>query len=252
MGLDSPLKVCYWKFVDMRSFKHRSEETELMDDLDCDGEVVDQTLRELDVINRKLGGNFISIQGLKELTKLIRDQKEIKLIDIGCGGGDILIYMAKWARKNGINLKLIGIDANPNIIQYAEKHCQDYSEISFMALDIFSKEFQALTFDIVHSSLFTHHFKSDELIKLFKSLGKQASTGMIINDLHRHWLAFYSIKFITGLFSRSAMVKNDASISVARGFKKTEINEILRSSGFNKYSLKWKWAFRWKVVVDFR
>lgn len=236
----------------MRSFKHRSEETELMDDLDCDGEVVDQTLKELDVINRKLGGNFISIQGLKELSELTKGQNEIRLIDIGCGGGDILIYMAEWARKKGINLKLIGIDANPNIIKYAEKHCQEYPEISFQALDIFSEEFKAISFDIVHSSLFTHHFKSEELISLFQSLSKQATTGMIINDLHRHWLAFYSIKLITRLFSRSEMVRNDASISVARGFKKSEIVGILKACGFRRYTLKWKWAFRWKVIVDFR
>ncbi len=223
-----------------------------MDDLDCDGEVVDQTLRELDIINRKLGGNFISIQGLKELARLAKNKDEIRLIDIGCGGGDILIYMARWARKNQVNLKLIGIDANPNIIKYAENHCKDYPEISFLALDIFSEEFKALTFDIVHSSLFTHHFKNEDLIRLFANLSKQATTGMIINDLHRHWLAFYSIKLITSLFSKSEMVRNDASISVARGFKRSEMNKILKSSGFNRYSLKWKWAFRWKVVVDFQ
>ncbi|MEL6557795.1 MAG: methyltransferase domain-containing protein [Bacteroidota bacterium] len=236
----------------MRSFKYRSEETELMDDLDCDGEVVDQTLRELDVINRKLGGNFISIQGLKELVKLAGKQESITLIDLGCGGGDILIFMAKWARKNQVNLKLIGIDANPNIIGYAENHCKDFPEISFQSLDIFSKEFQSLKFDVVHSSLFTHHFSSEELIRLFTALSKQATIGMIINDLHRHWLAFYSIKLITSIFSKSEMVRNDACISVARGFKKSEVKEILEACKFTNYSLKWKWAFRWKVIVDFR
>ncbi len=173
---DLPWKACYCKYVDMRSFKYRSEETELMDDLDCDGEVVDQTLRELDIINRKLGGNFISIQGLKELARLAKNKDEIRLIDIGCGGGDILIYMARWARKNQVNLKLIGIDANPNIIKYAENHCKDYPEISFLALDIFSAEFKALTFDIVHSSLFTHHFKNEDLIRLFANLSQQATS----------------------------------------------------------------------------
>lgn len=236
----------------MRSFKYRSEETELMDDLDCDGEVVAQTLRELDVINRKLGGNFISIQGLKELVNLAGKKGTLTLVDLGCGGGDILIFMAKWARKNEVNLKLIGIDANPNIISYAENHCKDFPEISFQSLDIFSEEFKSLKFDIVHSSLFTHHFSSEELIRLFTTLGKQATIGMIINDLHRHWLAFYSIKLITNLFSRSEMVRNDACISVARGFKKSEVEEILESCDFDRYSLKWKWAFRWKVIVDFR
>jgi len=204
----------------MRSFKHRSEEIELMDDLDCEGEVVDQTLRELDVINRRLGGNLISIKGLQKLVQSIKTQQELVLVDIGCGGGDILIYMAKWAKKRELKLKLIGIDANPNIIDYAKKHCSAYPEISFLTLDIFSEEFKGLSFDIVHSSLFTHHFKSNELVNLFSMLSKQASVGMIINDLHRHWLAYYSIKFITSIFSRSAMVRNDASKIRDSGYPK--------------------------------
>ncbi|MGB3465264.1 MAG: methyltransferase domain-containing protein, partial [Cyclobacteriaceae bacterium] len=150
-----------------------------------------------------------------------------------------------------IKLKLTGIDANPNIIAYAQKHCRDYPEIDFSVVDIFSQQFRDMKYDIVHSSLFTHHFKSAELISLFKVLKENGSVGMILNDLHRHWMAFYSIKWITGFFSRSEMVKNDASVSVARGFKRSELVEIFKASGFKRFTLGWKWAFRWKAVVPF-
>ncbi|MEL6719889.1 MAG: methyltransferase domain-containing protein [Bacteroidota bacterium] len=230
------------------NLKHRSEEAEIMDDLESSGEVIDQTLQELDVINRLLGGNHLSIQGLKHLLKKEHPQP-ITLLDLGCGGGDILILMAKWARKNQFDIRFIGIDANPHIVAYAEKNCSEFPEISFQCLNIFSPEFQALQCDILHASLFTHHFTQTELIDLFQVFKKQARLGIIINDLHRHFLAYYSIKWLTHFFSKSEMVKYDAALSVARGFRKKELMQILNATNIQNYQLHWKWAFRWKLII---
>ncbi|MEM6700748.1 MAG: SAM-dependent methyltransferase, partial [Bacteroidota bacterium] len=116
--------------------------------------------------------------------------------------------------------------------------------------NIFSPEFQALKCDIIHASLFTHHFTQDELFGLFQQFKTQAKLGIIINDLHRHFLAYYSIKWLTHFFSKSDMVKHDAALSVARGFRREELIEILEKAKFRKYQLNWKWAFRWKLVVE--
>ncbi len=227
-------------------FSKRSEETEIMDDLLCSGEVLKQTLRELDVINKRLGGNKISLNGLKHFN--LHTNKPTVIADLGCGSGDIMIQMIKWARKTGNQLKCIGIDANPNIIALAQRHCEQYDEISFKTLNIFSDEFKNLEFDIIHSSLFTHHFENADLIKLIKQMYSQSSLGFIINDLHRHFLAYHSIKFLTLLFSRSAMVRNDASVSVARAFSKSDLNSLFSSAGLKNYRVKWQWAFRWQII----
>ncbi|WP_462247292.1 methyltransferase domain-containing protein [Ekhidna sp.] len=224
--------------------KHRSEELEIMDDLDISGPVIDQTLRELNTINRRLGGNQISISAFKNFAR----GNKIKLADLGCGGGDIMAEMAKWSRKKDINASFVGIDANPHIVEYAEKNTKQYSEISYKAINIFSDDFQKEKFDLIHCCLFVHHFTTEELVVLFKQFKNQARLGVIINDLHRHPLAYWSILFLTSLFSKSSMVKNDASISVARGFKKREIIEIMNRAGISNYKLTWKWAFRWKLI----
>jgi 2-polyprenyl-3-methyl-5-hydroxy-6-metoxy-1,4-benzoquinol methylase len=220
-----------------------------MDDLDCSGEVVVQTLKELDYINRKLGGNHISIESLQRLIPKNHKDK-VSIIDLGCGGGDILKDMADWGRKNNIELKLTGIDANPEIITYAIENCKDYPEISFEIINIWSEAFTTRKFDVYHSSLFTHHFSEQELIKLFSICYRSCSLGIIDNDLQRHWFAYYSIKWLTGLFSNSAMVQNDAAVSVQRGFHKAELVKILQKAGIEQFSLKWRWAFRWQVVID--
>lgn len=225
--------------------KTRSEEIEIMDDLDVSGEVVDQTLRELDAINRLLGGNQISISAFK---KMVDERNVISFADLGCGGGDIMVEMAKWARKSGIEASFIGIDANKNIVDYAKKNVSQYQEISFKALNVFGAELKELKVDIIHCCLFTHHFSEDELVGLFKQFKEQSTVGVIINDLHRHPLAWWSIKLLTSVFSKSVMVRNDACISVARGFKRQELIQILQKAGIEQFQLTWKWAFRWKLT----
>jgi 2-polyprenyl-3-methyl-5-hydroxy-6-metoxy-1,4-benzoquinol methylase len=230
------------------NLRQRSEEEELMDDLDSSGEVIEQTLQELEVINRLLGGNRLSWKGLEQLIKAY-PQEAYTLLDIGCGGGDLLILMARWAKRKGHNIQFIGIDANPNIVKYAEENCAHYPEISFRCLNIFDEEFAELDCDFLHASLFTHHFTQPQLVELFQVFKKQAQLGIVINDLHRHSLAYYSIKLLTRFFSKSPMVRHDAALSVARSFRKADWKEIVRAVKFTDYKLMWKWAFRWKLII---
>jgi len=225
--------------------EHRSDEIEIMDDLSISGEVINQTLRELNTINKLLGGNQISVSAFK---RFLKAEKRVKLADLGCGGGDIMVEMAKWSKKRGIEASFVGIDANPHIVDYATENTSDFPEITYQPINIFSDEFKAQSFDIIHCCLFVHHFTSSELAKLFRQFRDQTRLGVIINDLHRHPLAFWSISLLTSLFSRSSMVRNDAAVSVARGFKRKELTEILAEAGIEKYSLRWKWAFRWELI----
>ncbi len=220
---------------------------EIMDDLSCEGSVVEQTLRELEVVNARLGGNNTSIEGLNFLLKQINGQV-IKVADLGCGGGDMLLLFNKWAVKNSKHLELFGIDANPFIIDYARKNLRGVQNVSFKTENVFSKSFTKQKFDIVHCSLFLHHFSEEELIHLFSNFQKQARIGVIINDLHRHWFTYYSIKLLTTLFSKSSMVKFDAPLSVRRAFKKKELEDLLNRAGIKHYRLQWKWAFRWQLI----
>ncbi len=232
----------------MPDLSKRSDEVELMDDLECSGEIIDQTLRELEVINKWLGGNKVTLNGLGKL--LVDQTDEISIADLGCGGGDMLKLIAQWGKKKGLKLKLIGVDANPHIIEFAKRNCLKFPNIEFEIVDIFSEQFKAQSYDIITSTLFTHHFNNQELVSFYSTWLKQARIGIVINDLHRHWLAYYSIKLLTALFSKSEMVKNDAAVSVMRSFKKLDLKNILREAGILNYSLKWMWAFRWQLVIN--
>lgn len=231
-------------------FTYRSNETELMDDLQSSGEVIDQTLRELEVINRWLGGNKVTLDGLDRLlAKTGVPDRPLKIADIGCGGGDMLKLIARHFRRRGLQAELTGIDANPHIVAFAEHNTSRYPEIGYKTLNIFSDEFRAMSYDIVTCTLFTHHFTDEQLANLLRHLRRRASLGMVVNDLHRHPVAYYSIKLLTSLFSRSEMVRNDAAVSVCRAFLKKELTSVLGAAGIGDFSLRWMWAFRWQVVV---
>ena len=230
-------------------FSKRSSAIEIMDDLNCSGEVLHQTLRELDSINRFLGGNTVTLRGLDDLLKKTNLKGSVHVIDIGCGSGEMLKLVAQKIRITNPQSTFTGIDANANIMHYAQKHVADFPEISIIAEDILGDNFRVKKFDIALATLFLHHFSSSQLIDIFRNLKHQARIGIVINDLHRHWLAYYSIKLLTKFFSRSSMVKSDGPISVLRGFRKHELIQILQKSEIENYTLKWKWAFRWQLII---
>jgi 2-polyprenyl-3-methyl-5-hydroxy-6-metoxy-1,4-benzoquinol methylase len=232
----------------MTLFSSRSNQDEIMDDLRCSGEVVNQTLRELEFINKWLGGNTITINGVNALLKK-QPVNQVKLADLGCGSGDMLKLISRWLHLRQISATLTGIDANPYIVEHAKKNCAEDSSIELLTENILTDQFQSKKFDIIIATLFFHHFTSEQLVIILRQLAKQVRIGIVINDLHRHPLAYYSIKLLTTLFSKSAMVKYDAPLSVLRGFTRSELVKLLEEAGITTYTLKWKWAFRWQLVI---
>ncbi len=233
----------------MPNLSYRSTQKELIDDLSLDNDALRQNLEELALINTYLGGNQVTIGGLKQLLKG-RTMAHLHLADIGCGGGDMLKLMASWLAKQKQKATLWGIDANDFMIKFAQKRTANVPNIAYIQENIFSESFQQRQFDVVTMTLFCHHFTDAELLALFKQLKTQARIGFIINDIHRHWFAYHSIAWITRLFLQSYLVKNDAKLSVWRAFKKQELVNLLQEAGYTRFSIRWKWAFRWEVVVE--
>ena len=121
---------------------NRSSEMEIMDDFTMEGVLFRDTLDKLKTINRFLGGNSVTIKGLRKLLENQSKNKTITIIDLGCGNGDMLRYVSKFGRKNNYSFKLIGVDANNAAIEYAKELSKEYSELSFSTIDILSEDFK--------------------------------------------------------------------------------------------------------------
>ncbi|WP_452230498.1 MULTISPECIES: methyltransferase domain-containing protein [unclassified Lacinutrix] len=227
--------------------KNRSNEKEIMDDLDYKGPILQDSLDKLAKINQWLGGYIVNINGLRKALKNQPKETTITIIDLGCGGGDILREVAKFGKKNHYNFKLLGVDANRHTIHYARALSEEYENIEFKAMNVFSEEFQTLEYDLVLTTLFLHHFEEDQLVSFLKPVLEKAKLGVIVNDLHRNRLAYYLFKLLS-ITINNETISQDGLTSVLRGFKRKELIDISEKINVN-YQIQWKWAFRFQWIL---
>ena len=228
----------------MINLRERSYQKELMDGDDIPFEAMSQTLKELNIINTRLGGHAITISGVRHL---LNGKEPVSICEIGCGGGDNLFVIHNYFLKKNIPTHFIGIDMNPECIAFA-KHQYPQLSCQWICSDYALVNFEDRQPDIIFSSLFCHHFTDEQLVSMLKWLQKNSRAGFFINDLHRHWLAYYLIKYITKFFSKSYLVKNDACLSVARSFTKKDWRNLFQKAGVKVHAINWRWAFRFLVI----
>lgn len=236
----------------MPDFTSRSSAKEMLDMDNVPFLDIKNNMAELEIINKYLGGHRINIMGIKSIlhgkpTHACSADAPLLICEVGCGGGDNLNAIAVWCRQNQTPVKFIGIDINNECITYAKWHSEVTDSAEFITSDYKQVTFQRKP-DIIFSSLLCHHLDEQELVSLLGWCRTNSTLGFFINDLHRHPLAFYSIAGLTKLFSKSYMIKNDAPLSVLKGFRKSEIIALLHKAMIKNFRVQWRWAFRWLVV----
>ena len=228
---------------------YRSEQVEIMDDVAFQGQEMEILLKDLKSINKWLGGNKITIEGIDKLLATHPKNETVVILDIGCGDGELLRKCARYGQKNNINLKGIGLDFNNNIVVSAREKSQSYPNIEFRKLDVFSKMDLIPSCDIALFTLFLHHFNDREVLKLIGKVTEKSRLGLVINDLHRSSLAFNLFKFISFFFIKSKTAKHDGLVSIAKGFKRKELITISRKIPKQKSIIRWRWAFRFQWIL---
>lgn len=224
----------------MLEFSKRSTQKELLDMEGIPWKDIQQNLKELNFINTYLGGHGITLAGVSKW----KGNQSLRIAEIGCGGGDNLDAIHKFLQKRNVQQQLIGIDIKKECILFGKTQnptfewiCGDYRHAHFNTKP-----------DIIFSSLFCHHFTDDELVEQIQWMKDHSVQGFFINDLHRHPLAYYAIKFLTHFFSKSYLVKNDAPLSVARSFVKNDWKRLFEKAGIQNVTIEWKWAFRYLIT----
>jgi 2-polyprenyl-3-methyl-5-hydroxy-6-metoxy-1,4-benzoquinol methylase len=233
-------------FIDTRQ---RSQDPEIMDDFAMTGDTLRNSLDQIARINRWLGGNQVTIDGVKRLTQHLPPEQELHLIDLGCGNGDLLRILARWGRRQGRRLRLTGIDANAYTIDYARSLSKDFPEIEYRTELLPSPWLAETDYDIVLCTLFLHHFPTTELLELLQILHQRARQGIVVNDLHRHRLAYFLFQLITLPIS-NRMVREDGLVSILRGFKRPELQRWAQSLAPARSTIRWRWAFRYQWIIN--
>lgn len=229
---------------------YRTDLEESMDDFSMDNQALITALDDIAKINHVLGGNSVTLEGVKKLIKNIPADQTISIMDFGCGNGDMLRMLSDFGNKNNLKFNLIGIDANGASIRHAQKCSKKYDNISYLAEDIFLYDFSKYNIDIALITLTLHHFKDDEILNLMKVIFNLVKKGIVVNDLQRSKLAYRLFQAIIFVFRLEKMTANDGLISILRGFKRPDLEKFSKQLGFKKYSISWKWAFRYQWIIE--
>ena len=221
----------------------RSLEKEMMDLPGNRRDLLEEDLANLRTINRRLGAYRGLLGYLRSLARTSR-VKSFSLLDMGTGGGDIPVAIARWARSEGIDVKIVGLELDQVTLDVARRQSQNYPEISLVRADVFRPPFSRSVFDFVHASQLLHHFSENQIVALLKGWSRVARRGILVSDLIRHPLAYYGIGALTRLFSRNQMTRTDAPLSVKRAFTLNEWKGLFSQAGIGSAQVAQLFPFR--------
>ena len=231
------------------SNKHRSRQVEIMDNFDFQGSEMQFLLDDLKTVNKYLGGNKITIDGIQKLLAPNVETRKIIILDVGCGDGELLRRCADFGKRRKLNFELIGIDFNENILEFAKNQSKEYLNIKFLKVDVFSADNVIPNCDIALCTLFLHHFSNEKILDILNLLLSKTKIGLVINDLERSKAAFNLFKIASQLFLKTKTARHDGLISVARGFKKQELENIAMKIPYQQSEIYWRWAFRFQWIL---
>ncbi len=218
----------------------RRDDQELMDRPGIPYHDLETALGELGVINRWLGGFRTTRIGIERLTRDLPAGMVLSVLDLASGGTDLREVL----RPLGREFRVTALDINPQMHEFAGRHGQETVTASAHQLG-----YPDHSFDIVHTSLFLHHCTDTDAALLISRAARIARLGVVVNDLQRSRIALVAISILTALFSRSAIVRHDAPLSVRRGFTRRELASVLADAGVSNAAPSRHWAFRWCLCI---
>lgn len=232
----------------MRSFAARSLETELMDGDDVALDDFAACMADLATVNTVTLARGPTLSWVRRVTRGLAPGQAFSLLDVGYGYGDMLRAIGAQAARRGLKPNLVGIDLNPRSEPAARAATQPPMSIDFRTGDLYGPG-AVPPVDYVISSIVTHHMSDDEIVRFLKWMDANASKGWFINDLHRHWLAFYGFKAIAAVAGWHRFVGHDGPVSVARAFVRSDWVRLLARAGIPAEGLTLGWKFPFRICV---
>ena len=225
-----------------------------MDDFTIVDERLTTALDNLRYVNRFLGGYGAAMAVLRSVLRAHPPERPFRVLDLATGVADFPDFLVRWAARRGRTVEVVALDANPATVAYARTVLdRELPEplrprIRVEVGDALALPFEDDAFDVAVTSLFMHHLTHDDSVKLVRGMRRVARQGLLVNDLHRHPLAYYSILALADVLPVSPMFRHDGPISVRRAFTRDELRAIADAAGLDAYRIRWHWAFRWTLA----
>ncbi len=218
----------------------RAAGPEILDRDDVGPEVFAHVMDDLASVSRVLLAHAPTIGFLQRATRGLARGGSISVLDVGCGEGDLLRRIRRWADRRGLRARLMGLDLNPRSAVVATARTPGSMRIDYVTGDVFDHDGSA---DFVVSSLFAHHLTDSQVIRFLRWMDDHAARGWLVNDLHRHWIAYRGFGLTARLARWHPIVRLDGQMSVARSFRAAEWHAALEQAGIAA-RVHWRPMFR--------
>jgi 2-polyprenyl-3-methyl-5-hydroxy-6-metoxy-1,4-benzoquinol methylase len=199
---------------------------ELMDDPALDAATYTEVLHGLARVNTV---TLARRPTLAFLERAVGARSSFTLLDVGFGDGDMLRAIARWARRRGIDARLVGVDLNQRSVAAALGSTPSELQIDYRGGDY--ADLAGEGWDCVISSLVAHHMTEPQLIAFLRFMEREASVGWLVNDLHRHAFAYAGWPLLAGLMRWHPIVRHDGHLSIARSYRPAEWRPLLAEAG---------------------
>jgi SAM-dependent methyltransferase len=216
---------------------YRAALSELMDG-PCLYQDFRQCLHDLAQVNRVSLAYRPTLQWLEQFVHLRSPEHPLHIVDVGCGGGDMLRRIERWAAQRQLPVRLTGLDMNPFAIRAAHEATPTNSEIQWIVGEAGSMDTAAESIDLVISSLFTHHLADDEIIRFLMWMERVTHHGWFINDLYRSQASYFGFKALAQAAGWHRFVRHDGPISILRSFLPAEWKRYAEASGLSPASIR--------------
>lgn len=221
-------------------FSRRATQAELMDGEDLDSAVYARVIADLAQVNTVIMGRRPTLWWLDRAT---RGLDSFRLLDVGFAQGDMLRAIARWAQRRGKTVELVGIDLNPGSAPVAQAATDPRLGIRYLTGDAFQLRSE---FDIIISSLTTHHMPDADLVRFLAWMDGRARHGWLTSDLHRHPVAWAGFLALATVMRWHPIVRHDGALSVRRSFTRADWDRLLAEAGIAA-DISWHLPFRWTV-----
>ncbi|HYJ85107.1 MAG TPA: methyltransferase domain-containing protein [Pyrinomonadaceae bacterium] len=224
-------------------FRRRSQELEHLDKGDYSAEEYEGCIVELQRVNRWLG-DASALRGslLKEIEG--SGLSTFSVVDVGAGSGELLRVVGDWARHTTRKARLTGVELNARSARAIVEESSAFEEINGVRGDALRLPFADDEFDYAICSLFTHHFKNDQVVSILRELSRVARRRIFVIDLHRHPVSYYFFTTVARMFLHNRLIREDGALSILRSFTPDELEELAKRATLKDISVTRHFPYR--------
>ena len=219
-------------------FSQRANLVERMDD-PCSYEDLHGCLHDIARVNRLTFAYRPTISWMQTLVAAHPSSAPLRVVDIGCGHGDMLRKIHKWARRSGVPVTLTGIDLNPDAIRAAKEATPSTQSIEWIIGDALSYHAPG-KIDVVVSSLLAHHLTNPQILQFLRWMEEHARLGWFINDLHRQPVPYHLFRLLSRFTNWHPFVQYDGPVSIRRSFRTEDWQSLCTAAGLPPGSISIK------------